>query len=151
MGASAIGTSGGGRASKIPGKIHCLEDYYGRPVAFSLTPGNVADIKMAIPLLEVVRPTKRLLVDKAYDIDSLRQWLERAKIKAVIPSSEASKTPYPLERKNYRHRNVIERLFRKLKNRQRIVTRYDRLAVSYLFSYRPSISHNRVELNESPS
>ena len=81
----AIGTSRGGRTSKI----HCLADDCGRPVAFSLTPGNIADIKMAIPLLELARPTKRLLADKAYDADSLRDWLDNARIKAVIPSSRA--------------------------------------------------------------
>jgi transposase len=92
----------------------------------------VADIKMAIPLMEVARPTKRLLADKAYDADSLRQWLASNRIKAVIPSSAARKTPYPLDRKAYRRRNVIERLFCKLKNWRRITIRYDRLASNYL-------------------
>lgn len=87
---------------------------------------------MAIPLLEAVRPARRLLADKAYDADSLRQWLAGAKIKAVIPSSAARKTPYPLDRKVYRRRNVIERLFCRLKNWRRIATRYDRLAINYM-------------------
>jgi transposase len=109
-----------------------LADDCGRPVAFALTPGNIADIKMAIPLLEAIRPTKRLLADKAYDADSLRDWLRHARITAVIPSSAARKTPYPLDRKTYRRRNVIERLFCRLKNWRRIATRYDRLASNYL-------------------
>ena len=109
-----------------------MADDRGRPVAFALTPGNVADIKMAIPMLEAIRPTKRLLADKAYDADSLRDWLRRRKIKAVIPSSAARKKPYPLDRKTCRRRNVIERLFCKLKNWRRIATRYDRLATNYL-------------------
>lgn len=87
---------------------------------------------MAIPLLEAARPTRRLLADKAYDADSLRQWLTEAKIKAVIPSIAARKIPYPLDRKAYRRRNVIERLFCRLKNWRRIATRYDRLAANYL-------------------
>ena len=109
-----------------------MADDCGRPVAFALTPGNVADIRMAIPLLEIARPTKRLLADKAYDADSLRQWLAQKKVKAVIPSSATRKTPYPLDRKAYRRRNVIERFFCKLKNWRRIATRYDRLANNYL-------------------
>jgi transposase len=109
-----------------------LADDCGRPVAFALTPGNIADIRMAIPLLEIARPTRRLLADKAYDADSLRQWLARQKIKAVIPSSAARRTPYPLDLKAYRRRNVIERLFCRLKNWRRIATRYDRLAANYL-------------------
>jgi transposase len=108
-----------------------LADDRGRPVAFALTPGNVADISMAIPLLETASPTRRLLADKAYDADSLRQWLRRAGIKAVIPSSAARKTPYALDHKAYRRRNVIERLFCRLKNWRRIATRYDRLANNY--------------------
>lgn len=109
-----------------------MADDRGRPVAFVLTPGNIADIRMARPLLEAARPTRRLLADKAYDADSLRQWLAKAKIKAVIPSSAARRTPYPLDRRAYRRRNVIERLFCRLKNWRRIATRYDRLATNYM-------------------
>jgi len=87
---------------------------------------------MAIPLLEVACPTKRLLADKAYDADSLRDWLGKTRIKAVIPSSRARKKPYPLDRTAYKRRNVIERLFCRLKNWRRIATRYDRLATNYL-------------------
>jgi IS5 family transposase len=58
-----------------------LADDSGRPVAFALTPGNVADITMAIPLLGAVDKPKRLLADKAYDADSFRNWLKRRKIK----------------------------------------------------------------------
>ncbi|SFJ80317.1 Transposase DDE domain-containing protein [Methylobacterium brachiatum] len=36
-------------------------------VAFALTPGNVADISMALPLLRAVVPPTRLIADKAYD------------------------------------------------------------------------------------
>ncbi|MBB6261911.1 transposase [Paenochrobactrum gallinarii] len=87
---------------------------------------------MAIPLLEVARPTKPLLADKAYDVDSHRGWLDNARIKAVIPSSRARKKPYPLDCSAYKRRNVIERLFCRLKNWRRIATRYDRLAINYL-------------------
>ncbi len=124
----AIGTSRGGKTSKI----YFLADDCGRPVAFSLTPENIADIKMAIPLLKVARPSKRLVADKAYDADSLRDWLNNARIKAVIPSSLARKKPYPLDYSAYKRRNVIERLFCRLKNWRRIATRYDRLAINYL-------------------
>jgi transposase len=109
-----------------------LADDRGRPVAFALTPGNVADITLAIPLLAAVHKPKRLLADKAYDADSLRSWLKRRKIRAVIPSTATRRTPYPLDQRTYRRRNVIERMFCKLKNWRRIATRYDRHAQNYL-------------------
>lgn len=109
-----------------------MADDQGRPVAFALTPGNVADISMAIPLLEASAPSRRLIADKAYDADRLRRWLEERRIKAVIPSTASRNTPYPLDRRAYRRRNVIERFFCRLKNWRRIATRYDRLAANYL-------------------
>ncbi|MFC3704263.1 transposase [Devosia honganensis] len=93
----AIGTSSGGRTSKT----HCLADDFSRPVA--------------IPLLKAIALPKRLLADRAYDADSLRNWLKRTRIKAAIPPSAVCRTPYPLHREAYRRRNVIERVFCKLK------------------------------------
>ena len=55
--------------------------------SFALTPGNVADISMAVPLLSAVMSPKHLIADKAYDADSLRHWLKTRRIKAVIPST----------------------------------------------------------------
>lgn len=85
-----------------------------------------------MPLLEAVAPPRRLIADKAYDVDHLRTWLKARRIKAVIPSTASRTVPYPLDRVAYRHRNLIERLFGRLKNWRRIATRYDRLARNYL-------------------
>ncbi len=71
---------------------------------------------MALPLLGGVAAPKRVLADKAHDADSLRRWLEARRIKAVIPSTASRAKPYPLDRAIYRRRNVIERLFCRLKN-----------------------------------
>ncbi|MGC2222181.1 MAG: transposase, partial [Methylocella sp.] len=42
------------------------------------------------------------------------------------------RTPYPLDSTAYKRRNLIERMFCKLKNWRRIATRYDRYAQNYL-------------------
>lgn len=123
-----IGPSRGGRTSEI----HSLASDRGRPVAVALTSGNIADIKMAIPLQDVACPTRRLLADKAYDADSLRGWLEHRKINAIIPSPAARRTPYPLDHKVYRRIDAIERLFCRIKDWSRIATPYDRLAKNHL-------------------
>jgi transposase len=118
----------GGRTSKI----HALANAQGPPVAFVLTPGNVADISVAATLLDDIAPPRRLLADKAYDADHLRQRLEVQGTEAVIPSSGARRHPYPLNRQAYRGRNVIERMFCRMKDWRRIATRYDRLARNFL-------------------
>ncbi|PVE22046.1 hypothetical protein DC522_23075, partial [Microvirga sp. KLBC 81] len=102
------------------------------PTVPAPTPGTIADISMALPLLRAVTTPKRLIGDKAYDGDSLRRRLKERRIKAVIPSSANHTMPYPLDRTAYRRRNLIERLFCRLKNWRRIATRYDRLARSDL-------------------
>lgn len=87
---------------------------------------------MAPRLLGAVAPSQRVIADKAYDADSLRRWLAVRGTKAVIPSSAARRTPYPLDRTAYARRNHVERLICRLKNWRRIATRYDRLARNYL-------------------
>ena len=87
---------------------------------------------MAQPIVAAVSAPKRLIADKAYDAESFRNWLKDHRIKAVIPSTASRRIPYPIDRKAYRRRNVIERLFCKLKNWRRIATRYDRLARNYI-------------------
>lgn len=109
-----------------------MADTCGRIVAVALTPGNIADISMAQPMLDVISPTRRLIADKAYDADRLRLWLSERGIEAVIPGRASRDVVYPLNRTAYRRRNVIERMFGRLKNWKRIATRYDHLAVNYL-------------------
>lgn len=87
---------------------------------------------MAQPMLEVISPIRRLIADKAYDADRLRLWLDQRGIEAVIPGRASRDVTYPLNRAAYRRRNIIERMFGRIKNWKRIATRYDRLAVHYL-------------------
>jgi transposase len=87
---------------------------------------------MALPLLGAVAWPRRLIGDKAYDVDSLRHWLQERRIKALIPSTATRTRPYPLDHTGYRRRNLIERLFCRLKNWRRLATRNDRLARNYL-------------------
>ena len=70
----AIGRSRGGRTTKI----HALVDGEGRPRAFLLTGGNVADIKGAAPLLASTSPSKHTIADKGYDGDGTRARCPRA-------------------------------------------------------------------------
>lgn len=96
--------AGGRRIEGRPNdqKPHCLADSCGRIVAVALTPGNIADISMAMPLLEAIAPAKRLLADKAYDAERLRNWLGVRRIEAVILGRATRTAAYPLNRTAYR-------------------------------------------------
>jgi transposase len=126
--AQAIGRSRGGRT----GKIHAVANPQGKPLAFVLTPGNVADISVAACLLDGIAPSHRVLADKAYDTDHLRKPLGAQGTEVVIPSNRTRRKPYPLNRSVYRRRNVIERMLGRMKDWRRIATRYDRLARNFL-------------------
>ena len=80
----------------------------------------------------MVRAPRRLLADRAYDAMSLRKALARRRIKAVIPPNPTRKHPHRYDAKAYKARNLIERMFCRLKDFRRIATRYDMLATNFL-------------------
>lgn len=100
-------------------------------MAFTLSPGNHADISEAPELLDKCPAPKRLLADKGYDANSLRDRLAETKTEAVIPSTASRRTPIPHDPEAYRDRNMIERAFCGLKDWRRIATRYDKLAINF--------------------
>src|SRR4029078_1182359 len=124
----AIGRSRGDRTSKI----HALTEDRGRPVAFLITSGNCHDLPAARDLLPTVPPPRRLLADRAYDANSLRNRLAERRVKAVIPPNPTRKHPHKYDAKAYKGRNLIERMFCRLKDFRRIATRYDKRADIYL-------------------
>lgn len=73
-----------------------------------------------------------LLADKGYDSDAIREEIAKAGVEAVIPAKSNRRAPIPHDREKYRWRNLVERLFNKLKNWRRIATRYDKTKESYL-------------------
>lgn len=87
---------------------------------------------MAPDLLSAAGPIERLIADKAYDTNRLRSLLAQQGIQAVIPSIARRKPLIPHDRKAYRQRNLIERMFSRLKDFRRVATRYDKLARNFL-------------------
>jgi transposase len=73
-----------------------------------------------------------LIGDKGYDSNAIRDALVAIDVKAVIPSKSTRRHPAPCDRDLYKQRNLIERMFNKLKNWRRIATRYDKTASSFL-------------------
>jgi transposase len=75
---------------------------------------------------------RHLLADRACDAQSLRDELTRRRSKAVIPPNPTRKHPHRYDKHAYKARNVIERMFRRLKDFRRIATRYDKRADIFL-------------------
>jgi transposase len=69
--------------------------------------------------------------DTAYDSDSLRQFLIARGTRPVIPNNPTRKHRHPFDPETYKQRNVIERMFGRLKDFRRIATRYDKLAANF--------------------
>jgi transposase len=109
-----------------------LTDARGRPLAFQLTPGNTHDLDGARALLAMVPCPARLIGDRAYDARSLRNWLALRGAEAVIPPNPTRKHPHSYDLIAYRERNLIERMFCRIKDFRRIATRYDKLARNFL-------------------
>lgn len=74
----------------------------------------------------------KLLADPAYDARSLRDWLAERGCEAVIPPTPTRKHPHAYDRHAYKARNLIERMFCRLKDFRRIATRYDKRADTFL-------------------
>ena len=60
------------------------------------------------------------------------EWLAERGTKAVIPPNPTRKHPHRYGAKAYKGRNLIERMFCRLKDFRRIATRYDKRADNFL-------------------
>ena len=122
----ALGRSRGGLTTKV----HALVDGQGRPLCFLLTPGQAADCRQARALLEGVI-CKRLIGDRAYDTDELRDWCAEHEVEAVIPAKRNRKAPIPHDQETYKSRHKVENLFGRIKDLTRIALRKDKTSRSY--------------------
>ena len=122
--AQAMGRS---RAS-LSTKIHMACDALGYPLSFILTGANVSDFDQAKPLLKShLQPTAFALMDKGYDSDAIRAYVNQLGGVAVI-AVKSNRNPKPaFDEHYYRERHRIENLFCRLKSFRRIATRYEKL------------------------
>jgi transposase len=122
----AIGKSRGGLSTKI----HAAVDALGNPVRLLLTAGQTSEYTQAEALIEGFE-AGYVLADKGYDSDQFVFAIEKNHAIPVIPSKKNRKMPRDLDKTLYKERNLVERLFQKLKHFRRIATRYERLARNY--------------------
>ena len=131
-----------------------MADGRGRSLATRVTPGQAADTRQLVALLDQIsvarpggvgRPRKRpdsVTADKAYSSKANRAALRARKVVAVIPqpkdqiANRARKgshggRPPAFDPVRYKKRNQVERGFGRRKQWRGVATRYDKLGVSY--------------------
>lgn len=91
------------------------------------TEGPVSDISCANELVEHLR-MGAVIADKGYDSDAFVNTIRAA----VIPPCSNRKTKRRYSRVLYRTRNIVERLFNRIKHFRRVSARHDKLAGNYL-------------------
>ena len=104
-------------------------------VAFSLSAGNCGDAPEGRAHLRQLSPVDRpvhLLMDWAYEGDETRTLALELGYIPVVPPKRNRKKTWSYDEQLYKHRNQVERLFRRIKRFRRIFTRYDKLDVVFL-------------------
>ena len=125
----ALGRSRGGFSTKI----HLRTNAKGDPLTFDVTGGEAHEVKGYDALMELHdNDPDRLLGDKGYDSDNIRNDLAERGIEPVIPPRSNRKVPIEYDREAYKRRNLIERCVNRLKQFRRIATRYEKTARAYL-------------------
>jgi transposase len=135
----ALGRSQGGFSTKL----HLRAEGHGRPITVVLTGGErneqialeaVLDqgaVRRPGPGRPRLRP-RAAAGDKGYSSPTARARLRRRHIRPVIPTRKDQPRQRNFDRAAYRLRNKVERLINRLKQAQRIATRYEKRGDNYL-------------------
>jgi transposase len=99
-----------------------------------LSPGNHADSTYLKHLHSGIKNNniRYIIADKGYDSDAIRNCIEAFGQKPVIPYRKNRKSRKNISGLRYQTRNIIERIFGRIKEFRRIATRYDKLDSTFL-------------------
>jgi transposase len=122
-------------------------------LAFVITGGNVNDCTRFTQVLDAINVERRgpgrartrpdhVIADKGYSSRSIRAGLRRRGISHTIPERADQQAgrqrrgsrggrPPAFNKAIYRHRNVVERCFNRLKQCRSLATRYDKTSTSF--------------------
>ena len=98
-----------------------------------LTEGQISDYEGAKHVFGQLPPdTATLIADRGYDADWLREALRERDIAPCIPPRTNRVEPIAYDTDLYKRRNLVERMFGRLKDWRRISMRYDRCAHTFM-------------------
>jgi transposase len=104
-------------------------------VIFALSGGNEHDAPEGRKLIERLGRREKsipLAMDKAYEGDETRETAVRMNLVPVVPPKSNRKEPWDYDKELYKRRNIVERIFRRMKEYRKIFTRYDKLDVMFM-------------------
>ena len=114
-------------------KLHAVCDGDGKPLILLLTEGQVSDYEGARRVFGHLPPdAATLIADRGYDADWFREALRERDIASCIPPRANRVEPVAYDAGLYKRRNLIERMFGRLKDWRRISMRYDRCAHTFM-------------------
>ncbi len=96
-----------------------------------LTEGQMSGHRGAPLILPALPSAREMLADRGYDSNQFRAELLQRGITPCIPSTRSRKPALSYDKTLYRQRPRIENMFGRLKDRQRIATRYHRRAHTF--------------------
>ena len=111
-------------------KIMALTDVLGNLIDFRLLPEQAHDLRGTAALIEGLSCAK-LLADRAFDANWLRQPLADARIEAVIPPGSNRRFPAEFDRDTYKWRHLIENFLGRIKEYRGIATRCSKTDTSF--------------------
>ena len=150
-GPQAIGRSRAGLTTKI----HMVAADARTAIIYALSPGQDHDAPHGRRLLKAMRLPEQttsgeqlrlfLVADRAYEGAQTRQLALALGYTPHIPPKSNRRHPWTYNRRIYKRRNEIERLFRRLKSYRRIFTRYDKLDVIFLAFITLALIHDTLK------
>jgi transposase len=109
-----------------------IADGLGRAVAFILAPGQAHELPRAIPLLERLPGVPKWVVaDRSYASHAFRQHIWERGARPAIPSKR-NEAPVACPDWADNNRNMVERLWARLKEWRAVATRYEKTATSFM-------------------
>ncbi len=124
----ALGRSRGGYGTKA-----CVgADGSGRAVAFSIAPGQAHELPLAPALLgRLPRVSLWNIADRGYSSNRFRQLVWDRGARPAIPT-KINEAPVACPEPIYHNRNMVERLWARLKEWRAVATRYEKTGTSFM-------------------
>ena len=139
-----------------------MTDARGLPLAAELTAGQAHESTQAESVIawaltyqcredEDLRVPTKLMGDKGYSVQRVREWLAECGIEPVIArkSNERARENESFDVQTYKRRNAIERCVGWLKECRRFATRFEKLAVRFLAMLQLAIIRRYLRFSNS--